>query len=223
MKENWKQHESVAFLFDLDGVLIDSEREYTRIWKKIAEKFPPSKQVNDFPLAIKGQTLHLILDTYYPGKELQERVTRELDRLEQQMKYELLPGADQLLSELEEREIPRVLVTSSNEKKMAHLREELPGFEKRFNHIISADMISKSKPDPEGYLLGAKLTGTDPRQCVVFEDSVQGATAGKASGAYVIAVDTTVGREKLEGIADVIIPSLETIKIDDILEKISAR
>lgn len=209
---------SSAFLFDLDGVLIDSEREYTRIWRAIAEKFTPAKEEKDFALAIKGQTLRLILDTYFPGDELQQKVTAMLDELEQEMRYELLPGADQLLTELEKREIPRVLVTSSNDKKMAHLREELPGFEKRFNHIVTADMIAHSKPDPEGYLLGASLVGVAPEKCFVVEDSVQGATAGRNARATVIAVDTTVGRDKLKGIANIVISALDEIDLDRLSE-----
>ena len=62
---------------------------------------------------------------------------------------------------------------------MAHLKEELPELRDMFDFVVTADLITKSKPDPEGYLLGAKKIDKDIRNCVVFEDSAQGVKAGK--------------------------------------------
>ncbi len=211
---------NIGFLFDLDGVLIDSETEYTRIWTAIDNEYPTG--VKNFAHAIKGQTLPFILDTYFP-KELHGKVVEMLDEMEQRMVYGMLPGAGRVLDYLEKRGIPRVLVTSSNDKKMHHLREELPGLEQRFNDIVTADRISRSKPDPEGYLLGARLCGAQPSRCVVLEDSVQGVTAGRRAGCYVIGLTTTVGEERLIPFADKIAGTLDDVDWDEVTEVLKER
>lgn len=206
-----------GFLFDLDGVLIDSETEYTRIWSAINEHFPTG--IDNFPILIKGQTLTEILNRYYP-EDQHAAVTDMLNRLEQQMKYRYLPGAHEMLLELRRRGIPSVLVTSSNEMKMRRLREELPELEGLFTDIVTADRISRSKPDPEGYLLGARLCDARPQDCVVFEDSLQGVTAGHRAGCYVVGLSTTLPAVQLIPMADRIVDNLSQITIDEVIQAI---
>ncbi len=206
-----------GFLFDLDGVIIDSESEYTRIWSDIDRHFPTG--VANFPIVIKGQTLTEILNRYYPRNQ-HAAITDMLNTLEQQMKYNYLPGAREMLLELKSREIPSVLVTSSNEMKMRRLREELPELEGLFTDIVTADRICHSKPDPEGFLLGARLCNARPRDCVVFEDSLQGVTAGHRAGCYVVGLSTTLPAEQLRPMADRIVETLSQITIDEVIEAI---
>ena len=211
----------IGFLFDLDGVIIDSEREYTRIWHRINEEFPTG--VENFEYAIKGRTLTEILDRFFPDRSVHPKVVKRLYEMEGEMRYPLLPGADAMLSELERRRIPRVLVTSSNDRKMAHLREEQPGLQERFSAIVTADMIERSKPDPEGYLLGAKLCGAAPEHCVVFEDSRQGVMAGRAAGCLVVGLTTTLPEAEIKSYCDVIVPDLSHIDIDEIEKELAKR
>lgn len=210
----------VGFLFDLDGVLIDSENEYTRIWNKINDKYPSG--IDRFAIKIKGQTLTEILNNSYPS-ELHGEIIDMLNEEEQKMRYNWLPGAERILKYLKDNNTGAVLVTSSNEKKMAHLREELPDLEAYFAHIVTADKISKSKPDPEGYLLAASMLNINPKHCVVFEDSVQGVRAGKAAGAYVVGLSTTLDSSQLINHSDMIVPDLSSIDIETLLEKIRNR
>jgi HAD superfamily hydrolase (TIGR01509 family) len=211
---------NIGFLFDLDGVLIDSETEYTKIWSAIDAKYHSG--VEDLAHVIKGQTLPYILNTYF-AKEKHEDVTRMLDEMEQVMIYRMLPGAENVLSYLKMHDIPRVLVTSSNDKKMKHLREEQPDLEAKFNDIVTANRIKHSKPDPEGYLLGAKLCNAKPENCVVIEDSVQGVTAGRRAGCYVIGLTTTVSRDKLEPFSDLIVNTLADLNWDEIVNILRSR
>ena len=198
----------LGFLFDLDGVLIDSESEYSRIWSTVNKEFPTG--VPDLEVKIKGCTLDKILDDYYP-------------ELEGKMRYVYLPGAENLLAGLRKAGIPAVMVTSSNDDKMRHLDEELPGIREYFQYIVTADMISKSKPDPEGYLKGASLIAKDIRRCVVFEDSLQGVKAGRSSGAYVVGVIGTLPRHVLEPYCDLLVHSLEEINLDSLKKELHAR
>lgn len=206
---------TIGFLFDLDGVLIDSEREYTRIWQEIDRRYPTG--IENFAIKIKGQTLPEILGRNYPP-ELHSEVTAALNSMEQVMRYDLLPGAAEMLSELRRRGLGAVLVTSSNDIKMRHLREEQPGLEGYFADIVTADRISRSKPDPEGYLLGAHILEADPRRCVVFEDSAQGVRAGHAAGAYVVGLTTTLPAADLEPYADMLIDTLADISLDSLIQ-----
>ena len=188
----------VGVLFDLDGVLIDSEREYTRIWSEIDRRYPTG--VENFAIKIKGQTLPEILSNHYP---------------------ETLHSA--VIDMLNERGIDAVLVTSSNNLKMKHLREEQPDLESHFAHIITANDISRSKPDPEGYLLGANKIGVAPKNCVVFEDSAQGVKAGKSAGAYVVGLTTTLPAERIAPYSDRIVGTLAEVDLDEIIEILKRR
>lgn len=210
----------IGFLFDLDGVLIDSEREYTCIWGAINVAFPTG--VENFPIVIKGQTLPEILSRYF-REEDRHAVTDMLNERESKMKYDYLPGAREFLEELAQRGLPRVLVTSSNEMKMRHLREERPELEGMFSDIVTADRISRSKPDPEGYLLGAKLIGVKPERCAVFEDSLQGVQAGHAAGAYTVGLTTTLPAEKIAPFCDKIIPDLSAVDLDSLIKTLEGR
>ncbi|MDE6276956.1 MAG: HAD family phosphatase [Muribaculaceae bacterium] len=194
---------SYGALFDLDGVLIDSETEYTRIWGEIDARFPTG--VENFPLVIKGTTLPHILDTYYPDEEMRSLVVEMLRSCEQAMEYRPIEGGIEFLDSLAEAGIPAAIVTSSNDEKMAHLYECLPGFRERFATIVTACDVKNSKPDPEGYRLAASRLGLQPERCCVFEDSFSGLEAGRRAGGAVIALATTNPRHTLEGLAHRII------------------
>ncbi|MCM1369599.1 MAG: HAD-IA family hydrolase [Candidatus Amulumruptor caecigallinarius] len=207
--------EEIGFLFDLDGVLIDSETEYTRIWATINNRIPTG--VERFEHVIKGMTLLEILNKYFSPCRHNE-VIDMLNSMEQQMRYEMLPGAAEILDILCALKIKRALVTSSNELKLQHLREEIPWLESRFNYIVTADKISHSKPHPEGYLQAAEMLGVDPRCCVVFEDSAQGVKAGKAAECYVVGLSTTLPASQLSNWCDKIVNNLSETNVEDIVK-----
>ena len=212
---------NIGFLFDLDGVLIDSEKEYSRIWREINKEFPTGFE--SLEEIIKGTTLDNILNTYFPDPELQKKVVERLYEKEGSMNYEYLPGALELLKKLKEKNIPTALVTSSNEVKMNHLKEELPGLTEMFDFIVTADLINSSKPHPEGYLLAASKIGVSPERCVVFEDSLQGVKAGKAADAFVVGVAGTLPVEVLQPFSDLLTDSLEKINIDNLISLVNKR
>ncbi len=198
---------NIAFLFDLDGVLIDSEQEYTRIWHTIEQEFPTG--VENFTLKIKGTTLENILDTYF--KINRNKVEDRLYSLEREMRYNYTKGAPELLDYLHKQNIPCVMVTSSNSVKLDHLWTQLPELRQYFSSVIDGDMVTQSKPNPEGYLNGAKAVGLPPSRCIVVEDSLQGVKAGRAADAYVIGVAGTLPAATLRPFCDQIVNSLDEI------------
>lgn len=206
-----------AFLFDLDGVLIDSESEYTRIWQHIDDLFPSG--VQDFATKIKGTTLTNILGTYFPDTEKREKARKLLYELEGEMRYEYCDGAPQLLAKLSDQGIPFALVTSSDDKKMAHLFDQHPELKDIFGAIIDSNKVTHSKPDPEGYLIAAAELGVEPRCCIVVEDSIQGMRAGRAAGAYVIGVAGTIHDEFVKPECDLMIHSLTEIDLPSLLSQ----
>lgn len=200
-----------GFLFDLDGVIIDSESAYTGIWNEIERRFPTG--IEDFARKIKGTTLTNILSTYYPDPETSAKVEKLLYELEGKMEYRVIPGAMKLLEKLKEKGIPTALVTSSNEVKMSHLWAQHPELKEYFNVVVTADMVGKSKPDPEGYLKAAQLLGKDPAMCVVVEDSLQGVMAGQNAGSFVIGVSGTLPADVLRPHSNVVLADLARVEI----------
>lgn len=204
----------IGALFDLDGVLIDSESTYTQFWREIDRIYPTG--IDDFAIAIKGTTLPEILK-YFSEESVQNDILKRIGEFQDKMEYELFPGVEQFLKKLKERGIPMAIVTSSDEKKMQLLFSQHPDFKKYFDVVIDASMITHSKPNPEGYLKAADRLGCRPEDCFVFEDSLQGLKAGKSSGATVIGIASTYPTEMLKGKAAMITDGLKDIDVDDLL------
>ena len=107
-----------AALFDLDGVLVDTESQYTAFWERAGRRDVPS--CPDFANRIKGHTLREIFSSYYDGREaLQRQVEQELVQFEKEMHFPFIPGAMEFVQELRKASIPVAVVTSSNRDKMA--------------------------------------------------------------------------------------------------------
>ena len=215
-----EKNNDIACLFDLDGVLVDSERLYTKIWEAIEKQWPT--RIENFPYRIKGTTLEDILEKYFP-KDIREDIANELLRLEGMMIYGPMEGALEFLDALKSRGIPVALVTSSNGHKMDHLWRDMPGFKEKFNVVITGDEVSRSKPDPEGYLAAAAALGVDPRRCAVFEDSLQGVKAGKAAGAFVIGISGTLKASDIKPYSDIVVNAVADIDPDRLAEILDAR
>lgn len=219
--DKMSHNDNIGFLFDLDGVIIDSEQSYSRFWKGIDRDFPTG--VKDFERVIKGTTLYDILDRYFPDPEIRAEVERRCWNLESEIVYGYESGAEQLLIELKERQIPAVLVTSSDKVKMQHLWQQLPNLKELLTGVIDAEMVTVSKPDPEGYLKGAAIANALPSRCVVFEDSLTGVMAGRTAGSYVVGMTGTLGKEKIAPYSDVVLDSLHQLELERLIATLKIR
>lgn len=200
-------------LFDLDGVLIDSEGEYSKFWAENGRKYGVPDP--DFAANIKGTTLTEIL-TYFRAED-RDAVVQEIHDFEKQMRYPLFPGVEDFLKELKRFGIPAAVVTSSDDVKMSYLFAAHPEFKDYFSAFVTGSQVKKSKPDPEGYLTGARAIGVAPENCFVFEDSIQGLQAGLSSGAVVIGLATTNPVEKVSPLCHKVIRSFEDFTVDEML------
>lgn len=205
-----------AALFDLDGVLVDSEGVYYEFWDNIDKMFPTG--IPDFAASIKGSTLKKIMD-YFPDPDVRSRIVKMLDEQERSMKYVLFDGVLPFLDDLRSRHKPCAIVTSSNEDKMHKLFDQHPGFADYFKVVITDRQVTRSKPDPQGYLMAASQLDCDPSDCYVFEDSFSGLEAARRSGAKVIALSTTNTADLLKDKADKVISSFNQLSVDKLLER----
>jgi HAD superfamily hydrolase (TIGR01509 family) len=198
-----------SILFDLDGVLIDTEGIYSDFWNSINDRFPTG--VEDFAQAIKGNTLTNILNIYFPNKNDQLVIRQLLAEHEKAMPYRAFKGALNLLTELKENGIKVAVVTSSNRDKMRHLFQQIPELEGSIDTLITDEDVSASKPDPQGYLTAAARLGSKPAECVVVEDSLAGLEAGRRAGAKVVAIATTNPRSKVENLAQLTVDTVANL------------
>ena len=185
-----------AALFDLDGVVVDTEDEYTLFWNEQGRLY--RSDIPNFALGIKGYTLTQVFQEFFADTpRLHTPITQALDAHERSMKYNYIAGAPDFIKLIRASGIKTALVTSSNNKKMEAVFAIRPELKNLFDLVVTADSVKKSKPDPEGYLLAAKTLNANTNEAVVFEDSFSGLRAGKASGMPVIALSTTLTPEQV--------------------------
>lgn len=203
-----------AALFDLDGVLIDTEGIYYDFWAEIDRLYPTG--IDDFASYIKGSTLKRIMD-YFKDEDVKADIVKRLDEQECNMKYVIFDGVVDFLEQLRAAGIPCAIVTSSNEDKMAKLFSQYKGFEDYFATVITDRQVTRSNPDPQGYLLAAERLQCNPANCVVFEDSFSGLEAGRRAGAYVVGLATTNTRESIQDKADLVIDGFKDIDVHSVI------
>ena len=203
-----------AALFDLDGVVFDTEPQYTEFWGSQCREFHPERP--NLEQEIKGQTLTQIYEKYFNGTLAAQRplITSRLNEFERQMKFEYIAGIERLIGELHANGVGTAVVTSSNIAKMEAVYDKRPEFKLLFDEILTAEDFERSKPDPDCYLKGAALFGAERDECVVFEDSFNGLKAGRAAGMAVVGLSTTNRAEAIRPYADCVIPDFRGLGVD---------
>jgi sugar-phosphatase len=189
-------------LFDLDGTLVDSRVVIERHWRAFCER-------NGLDYAAVLAVLHGVrsVDTIRavaPHLDAPAEAAR-LDEGEEADTDGLVPvaGADRVLAQLEE---GRFGIVTSGPRALAERRLRAVGLPVP-PVMVCGDEIMRGKPDPEGFLTGARLLGAEPPTCVAFEDAPAGILAARAAGMTVVGIATTHDPEALAGAA-VVIPDL---------------
>lgn len=206
----------IAVLFDFDGVVMDTESQYSVFWHKMGVDY---LGISDLENRVKGQTLKYIYDMFFAGKTSeQDEITKALNRFEQEMDYEYVPGVEAFIADLRRNGVKMAVVTSSNDQKMAAVYRKHPEVKSMFDRILTADMFAHSKPAPDCFLLGMEVFGTTPATTYVFEDSFNGLKAGMASGATVIGLATTNTREEIAGLCHYVIDDFSGMTYEKLVE-----
>lgn len=202
-----------AVLFDMDGLLLDTERVGLECFITLRRKFGLSDGEDifmrmvgvraDLCLAILGEGLDGIVSPEGFRAEWDKRVDETLAK-----RIPLRPGAAELLATLRAHGIPMGVATSTNtQRAIKHLHHA--GLLENFSRIVGGDQVKRPKPDPEPYRLLADQLGVEVHHCVAFEDSDPGTQAAVASGATVVQVpDLKQPSAKTRALGHLIAPDL---------------
>lgn len=202
-------------LFDFDGVIADTEGQYTVFWNEMGLKH---LGIEEFGLKIKGQTFRQITGYFSENPSvLFDVIEPQLNKFEEEMSYDYVPGALEFIKELKQAGIRTAIVTSSHNIKMANAYRAHPELPELVDAILTSNDFSRSKPDPECFLKGMEVLGGKPEETVVFEDSFHGIAAGRASGAKVIGLATTNKSEALAPLCDMVIDDFTHFSLKDLM------
>ncbi|MFD5452483.1 HAD family hydrolase [Streptomyces sp. NPDC003470] len=197
-----------ALLFDNDGTLVSSLESVRRCWTRWAGEHGITAE-QFARVELHGRPAAEIAADLLPADVVPEAVAR-IERLEVEDVpnggVHLLPGTRDLLDALP---ADRWAVVTSATRRLAEARLDAVGILPKT--LVAADDITRGKPDPEPYLLGARALGVDPAACVVFEDAPAGLQAGRAAGMTTVALATTHRAGELD--ADLVVDDLAALSV----------
>lgn len=207
-----------AVLWDMDGLLVDSEPLWTLAEHELAARhggvFTPAMKA-----AIVGTRLELAVPTLLTALRADAGPTAVaetsqwlLGRMVELFGADLAltPGAADLLAALDAAGVPQALVSSSYRVLVDAVLARGVG---PFATTVAGDEVERGKPDPQPYLLAAGRLGVDPADCVVLEDSPAGVASGTAAGCAVIAVPSVAGADVPPAPRRLVVPSLERVDV----------
>jgi beta-phosphoglucomutase len=207
-----------AVLFDLDGVLVDSEDISTEASNRVLGEYGIVQTPQEKKLVFGRRTI----DNYRAAIEARgldvnpaELVSKKNKLFAQMIKGRLkpLPGAEELIGSLKKAGV-WVAVVSSSPLERVNISLEEVGLLMEFDFIVSGDCCVEGKPHPEPFLLAAERFGAKPRECVVIEDAEAGIKAGKAAGMKVVAVRSPNTHGQELDLADAVVDSLRDVSLE---------
>jgi HAD superfamily hydrolase (TIGR01509 family) len=217
-----------AVIFDLDGVLVDSER----VWDRVREEFAleqggrwhPNAQRDMMGMSSNEWSRYMSeeLEVPLPPEEISEQVAR-LVAEEYRRELPLIPGAVEAVSRIAKR-WPLGLASSSN-RSIIDLALERAGIADRLAVTVSSEEVGRGKPAPDVYLEAAARLRVEPSRAVAIEDSTNGLLAARAAGLGVVAIPNRTFRPAGHALdaADVVLGSLEELEPASIEAAVSCR
>lgn len=199
-----------AILFDLDGVLVDSTGSVDRQWRRWAEDngIDPQRVVE---IAHGVRTIEIVRRLAPHLDATTETLMLEKREADDQEGVSVMPGAAELLASIPQ---GRWCVVTSGTRYLATARLKLGNLPIP-TVLVSADDVSKGKPDPEPYLMGAKLLGINQGEGLVIEDAPAGIRAAHAGGMKAVGITSTYPASGLQE-ADAVITKLRQIKVESV-------
>jgi beta-phosphoglucomutase len=209
-----------AVIFDLDGVIVSTDECHFRSWKQMADEegIPFDRKINERLRGVsRMESLVIILEKaekIYTDTEKAALAKRKNSYYRQLLSSlthdDILPGVMKLLEDLKKRGIKIAIGSSS--KNTPYILEKI-GLDGYFDAVADGNGIKNSKPDPEVFLLAAKVLDMPPSECAVVEDAYAGIEAAKAGGMKAIGV----GSARICRMADETAESLEKISVDQLI------
>lgn len=207
-----------AVLFDMDGVIYDTEKIFMRSFVEVGHRHD-LENIEDFYRSIQGTndvTTRMLFDERYQGRYPFDVYYEEVDEVIYQIRDGKAPPMKETVREfltyLRDNHIPAALVSSTPSKTV--LRDiKWSGIDDCFREVICGDMVTVGKPDPEGYLKAAARLGADPAYSYVVEDSHNGIRAAHNGGFHPIMIpDTMPVTEEMEQLCEAILPDMDALK-----------
>ena len=218
----------LAVLWDMDGLLVDSEPLWTLAEEELAERLG-GEWSDEIKARIVGTRLDVAVPavlTHFGVAPTPERVARTsrwlLDRVARlfaESSLPLMPGAAALLEELAAQDVPQALVSSSYRVLVDSVLAHGVG---PFAVTLAGDEVHHGKPHPEPYLTAAQRLGVAPIGCVVLEDSPSGVVAGQAAGCAVVAVASVASVAFEPEPRRLVRDSLEAVHVQELRELVAA-
>ena len=211
----------IGAIFDWDGVVIDSSSHHEKSWERLAAEtgffLPPDHFKRGF--GMKNTFIIPKLLKWAEAPDEVHRLSLRKEALYRELVVEHgitpLPGVTKWLDELRRFGIP-CAIGSSTERLNIDTILNILGIGHYFSAIVSADDVSRGKPDPEVFLTAAQRIGRDPAQCVVFEDALVGIEAAHRGGMKVVGVATTNPIEAIQT-ADLAVHRLDELSVDKLI------
>ncbi|MGP1404214.1 MAG: HAD family hydrolase [Catonella sp.] len=182
-----------AVLFDMDGLIIDTEKHYQKAWIQAAKELGFNMTVKE-QLYLRSCTKKYaepIMQKFFgPDFDYDKVRNRRKEIMDEDLKkfgIEKKPYVDEILDFLKEEGIKRALVTATHETKAREYLKEIE-LEEKFDKVICADMVENGKPDPDIYLFACEKIGEKPSDCLALEDSPNGVRSAYSAGVDVIMV-----------------------------------
>lgn len=185
----------IGFIFDLDGVIVDTAKYHFLAWRNLANSlgFEFTEEHNELLKGVsRVRSLEILLNIgkvelsdEEKEKFLIQKNTEYLGYVNKMTSEEILPGINELLDYLDANSIKYALGSAS---KNAPLILEKVGIYNRFTAIVDGNDVSKAKPDPEVFLIGAKKLNMQPENCIVVEDAIAGVEAANAANMLSIGI-----------------------------------
>jgi beta-phosphoglucomutase len=213
---------NLSVIFDMDGVIIDSNPYHKKAWMSFCNKHNITISDNDLETKIFGRTGEDVLPVLF-NRPLDNVLIAEY-RSEVNKNYrdlyapyiKPLRGLKDFLEELDVADIKYAIATSAPPVNVEFVLSETK-LENYFDIIVDDTMIARGKPDPEIYLITASKMKVSPSDCIVFEDSLAGIKAAQAAGMKVIGITTTHSHEELSH-TDLAISDFTDITISDLFK-----
>ncbi|MFO7616849.1 MAG: HAD family phosphatase [Bacteroidales bacterium] len=202
-----------AIIFDMDGLLIDSEGLYRKVSYEMAGML--GKRLTDEILARQmGRSPLESLRIFRQELGIETHSAEELTQLRNDLMIRefrnqllMMPGAKRIIGRFHSRK--RLAIATGSPETLVREVMEITGLAGSFEHIQTSDGIRLGKPDPEIYLRAIRAMGLNPEECIVLEDSGNGVMAGHRAGCYVIAVPNTHTRDQDFSRADAVVLDLD--------------
>ena len=183
----------VAVIFDLDGLMVDTEPISYQAWQIVLKDFSCTLNEETYHYIIgrrsdeSAQILNESLGLQTDAQHLLSRKKKAFESLISSHGIPVMPGLMKLVDALAEREIPWAVSTSSPKGYAENILSQI-GLLKKCSALATGDEVPRGKPDPAIYLLAAKRLSVQPRQCLALEDSLPGCRAAKAAGMTTVAI-----------------------------------